>query len=107
MTVVLAHGGLPACAPRRSAGRQQHLVDRTSSRRARQDERTADEPKFGMVIVIRIELVDRAFAGRPGTDERVDLDVFVEINSRPTAHLVGIVLPNDTLTRPRVIRCAN
>src|ERR1700722_4595621 len=60
-----------------------------------------------MVEMIRIKIVDDAQSRGAGSNERVDLDVFVEIRNRRTIHLVGVILADDAVAAHRIIGNAN
>src|SRR5580704_12852882 len=57
--------------------------------------------------MVGIEFIDDAQASGAGSDERIDLDVFAEIRSRRTIHLVGVILADDAVAAHRIVGNAN
>jgi len=89
MTIVFAHGGLQ---PLPQAGVPGGSIIWSIGRppvAPRQDERTTDEPKPGVVKVIRVELVDRAFPAAPAPINGLILDVLVGNKQPCHCHLVA------------------
>src|SRR5580692_11700399 len=54
--------------------------------------------------MVGIEFIDDTQSSGTSSNERIDLDIFVEIRSRRAHHLIGVVLADNALTTDRIVR---
>src|SRR5262245_59097369 len=102
MVVMAYDRPLPLRAPGRRAGRHWAEADRPAASARRRDATATDKTFLHVIEAACVEVVDIGVQGT-GAHERIHPGLLIEENGGAAADLVGVVAPDDAVTRRRVV----